>query len=166
MSIKDLGEKIKRRGGEAVNSLKGLAGGGEASARYYTAAVIVLVGLSSFGLGRLSAIDDAREPITVQDANGNVVEAEPSAADGSAIISQISQTASAASSVNGQMPVVRGAPVSPGGKLVASKNGTKYYFPWCAGAAKIAEANKIWFNSEAEAKGKGLQPAANCKGLK
>jgi hypothetical protein len=70
----------------------------------------------------------------------------------------LTQTASVVSSIETK--------IEPGGKLVASKNGTKYYFPWCAAASKIAEGNKVWFNSEAEARAKGLQPAANCKGLK
>ena len=77
------------------------------------------------------------------------------------------QSASVASSVKGQMSIAKGsdsAPLAAGGKLMGSRNGTKYYFPWCG--SNIAEKNKIWFNSEEEAKAKGYEPAANCKGLK
>jgi len=52
------------------------------------------------------------------------------------------------------------------GMYVASKNGTKYHFPWCSGAKSISEVNKIWFNSVEEARASGYAPAANCKGLK
>lgn len=52
-----------------------------------------------------------------------------------------------------------------GGQFVASKNGTKYHFPWCAGAQQIAERNKIWFDSIEEARRMGYTPAGNCKGL-
>jgi len=52
-----------------------------------------------------------------------------------------------------------------GGQLVASKNGSKYHFPWCAGAGQIAERNKIWFDSVEEARQAGYAPASNCKGL-
>jgi len=52
-----------------------------------------------------------------------------------------------------------------GGRLVASRNGTKYHFPWCAGAQQISEANKIWFESAEEARRAGYTPAGNCKGL-
>ena len=51
------------------------------------------------------------------------------------------------------------------GEYVASKNGTKYYLPSCAGADKISEANKIWFVSAAAAAAAGYAPAVNCKGL-
>jgi hypothetical protein len=51
------------------------------------------------------------------------------------------------------------------GNIVASKNGTKYYLPSCAGADKISEANKIWFVSAELAAAAGYTPAANCKGI-
>ncbi|MFZ2500388.1 MAG: hypothetical protein WAW90_00160 [Minisyncoccia bacterium] len=49
------------------------------------------------------------------------------------------------------------------GKIVASKNGTKYYLPECANA--ISDANKIWFVSALAAQAAGYSPATNCKGL-
>lgn len=52
------------------------------------------------------------------------------------------------------------------GNYVASKNGTKYHYPWCAGAQSIKEENKIYFSSEEEARKAGYTPASNCKGLK
>ena len=51
------------------------------------------------------------------------------------------------------------------GAFVASRNGTKYYLPTCAGAGRISEANKVWFASAAAAAAAGYAPAANCKGL-
>lgn len=52
----------------------------------------------------------------------------------------------------------------PGG-VVASKTGSKYHLPWCAGAQTIREGNKIWFESAAEARRAGYEPAGNCKGI-
>ncbi|MBL7045895.1 MAG: hypothetical protein ISR99_02610 [Parcubacteria group bacterium] len=52
------------------------------------------------------------------------------------------------------------------GEVVASKNGSKYHFPWCSGALRIAEQNKVEFSSIDEARLAGYAPAANCKGLK
>jgi len=49
------------------------------------------------------------------------------------------------------------------GNVVASKSGTKYYPPSCAGANKISDANKIWFASAEFAEAAGYTPAANCK---
>jgi len=48
-------------------------------------------------------------------------------------------------------------------KIVASKNGKRYYFLHCSGVKRIKEANKIYFKSENDAKKKGLTMAANCK---
>ena len=50
-------------------------------------------------------------------------------------------------------------------QVVASKNGTKYYLPECAGASRISDANKVWFVSTAAALAAGYTPAANCKGI-
>lgn len=57
------------------------------------------------------------------------------------------------------------ATIPAGGEVVASKNGSKYYLPWCAGALRITDANKVWFASREEAEAKGYVPANNCPGL-
>jgi hypothetical protein len=51
------------------------------------------------------------------------------------------------------------------GKYVASKTGSKFHLPTCAGARGISEANKVWFESREEAERAGYAPAANCKGI-
>lgn len=58
-----------------------------------------------------------------------------------------------------------GTSSSVGGKIVASKSGSTYHFPWCPGAKKIGDANKIWFDSQIEAERAGYKKALNCKGL-
>lgn len=93
--------------------------------------IVFLVALGSFGLGRLSAIEEVRPPIFITQA---AVEAKP-----------------------------RGMYL--GGEIVASRSGSAYYFPWCAGASKIALQNQVWFGSEAAAQKAGYAPAKNCKGL-
>lgn len=55
--------------------------------------------------------------------------------------------------------------VAESGQVVASKNGTKYYLPTCAGAKRISERNKIFFASVALAEKAGYAPAANCNGI-
>ena len=56
-------------------------------------------------------------------------------------------------------------PLYIGGNIVASRSGSAYYYPWCSGAARIAERNKVWFKNEDEAKKAGYAPAKTCKGL-
>jgi len=101
--------------------------------------IIILIAFGSFGLGKLSEIskNSPRSIITKEEVPKKVN----------------------LSTAN----VVSSLPSS--GMLVASKNGTKYHFPWCAGASQIAEKNKIWFNSTEEARKAGYTPANNCKGL-
>jgi hypothetical protein len=50
-------------------------------------------------------------------------------------------------------------------EYVASKSGTKYHLPWCAGAQQIKEENKVYFSSKEEAENAGYTPASNCKGI-
>lgn len=99
------------------------------------AAVIILVALISFGLGRLSKIGESRVPITIEN------------------LSTTTQTEKITDN-------------KTTGNFVASKNGTKYHYPWCAGAQSIKEENKIWFSTAEEAQKAGYEPASNCKGLK
>lgn len=108
--------------------------------------VIVFVGLSSFGLGRLSALGGERMHVQIL---------EPS-----------QHAAVIGSTVGGSKDV---SPIPEveniGGQYVGSKKGTKYHFPWCGGAAQISEENKIWFDTKEEAEKAGYGPAGNCKGL-
>ena len=48
------------------------------------------------------------------------------------------------------------------GQVVASKNGTKFHYPWCPGAKQIKTENKIFFTSESQAITAGFTKAANC----
>lgn len=109
------------------------------SADLLIVALVVLVGSAGFGLGRLSAVDGKKADISIQ------------------------YPVTAAAS---EATVEEEGTVNTSGNVVASKNGTKYHFPWCAGAAQISEKNKITFASAKEAQEAGYTPASNCKGLK
>jgi methylphosphotriester-DNA--protein-cysteine methyltransferase len=50
--------------------------------------------------------------------------------------------------------------------VIGSKNGKKYYFPWCGTVKMIKPENQIKFSSIEEARKAGYLPAVNCKGLK
>jgi len=112
----------------------------------YLTAVIVLVAIISFGLGRLSKIREEKTPITIENAkeNAQIGESKPLST------SNVDKTNSSATSKI----------------FVASRNGKKYYYAWCESANVIKEQNRVWFSTQAEAEKSGYQPAANCKGLK
>ncbi len=52
---------------------------------------------------------------------------------------------------------------SSNGKIIASKNGTRYYFSWCSGVSRIAVKNRVFFDTEAEAQAKGYSKAKGCE---
>jgi len=116
----------------------------------FTILLIILVAFGSFGLGRLSKIADSRVPVVIRAEDG-------------AIIGEIGPEGEVNSLGPNNTASVLIADQS--GRVVASKSGAKYHFPWCSGALRISEANKIWFDSKVEAELAGYTPAANCKGL-
>ncbi|OHA92090.1 MAG: hypothetical protein A3J09_01170 [Candidatus Zambryskibacteria bacterium RIFCSPLOWO2_02_FULL_51_21] len=100
--------------------------------KFYLSAVIMLVALFSFALGKLSAGDNRGEAVRI--------EYDPNLSAASAI------TAVSTSKTS----------------VVASKNGKKYHYPSCPGAKQIAEANKIVFASAEAAEASGYTLASNC----
>lgn len=106
--------------------------------RYFLAVVLILVAVSSFSLGRISKIHDAREPVRLISSAG---------------VGEVKGVATSNISLDSA-------------SVVASKNGTKYHLATCPGAKQISEKNKISFASIEEARASGYTPAANCKGLK
>lgn len=100
---------------------------------------MLLVGLGGFWLGRLSIAREAPAAAAASQEGVRLVEGNETPSQD---VGEITE-----------------------GSVVASKSGTKYHFPWCAGAQSIKEANKIWFASNTEARAAGYEPASNCKGL-
>lgn len=115
--------------------------------------LLILVGCGSFALGRLSLSDGA-----VDQASGvsfSTAKALPEA--------QNLLLPTSANSVD-KVPYDPES-AKPALSVVASKSGTKYHLPECAGAKQIKPGNLITFASQAEARQAGYTPAANCPGL-
>ena len=113
----------------------------------YLAALVFLMGVASFGLGRLSVIWPEKEPITVANDEGLKTNANPS-----------NPRAASGLSSFGVRP-------SSFGNYVASKNGSSYHLPDCPGAKQIKDENKVWFQTKEDAVKAGYKPAGNCPGL-
>ena len=130
---------------------------GEYGRELTTGAIIVLVGIGSFGLGRLSSILPKKEPITIS-TWGNPREEgnRPSISQNEASKSPSQAPARGAASLTNAITE---------GKYVASRKGTSYHYPWCPGAKQIKEENKIYFDTKEAAQKAGYRPAANCDGL-
>lgn len=138
MSITETAQKIKNFFRESGSREK-----------FLTIAIICLVGTASFGLGRISALENGREPVKIENL--------PLEANVSTSLNREVETE--------EKEVSEGVILKAGGMVVASKNGGKYHFPWCSGAQRILEENKLYFASIEEARAEGYTPAANCKGL-
>lgn len=129
----------------------------------YTALLILVVGFGSFGLGRLSNLDEGKSPIRIEQTlptqTASVASVPPllRGEDKGGVFSSVKDEG---------LKIKDNGTLAPAGQLVASKSGEKYHFPWCSGAQRISEANKIWFDSVEEARKAGYTPASNCKGLK
>ncbi len=102
----------------------------------FTAILLLLVGVASFGLGRMSVLD-----IAPQNGKASVVQALPSLEQSKVALD------------NGQVPVV------------VSKSGTKYHLFDCPGAKQMKPENRIEFPNINAAQAAGYTPAGNCKGL-
>ncbi len=139
MSIKDFTEKIKPFWTSIKERLYSFKNSFEIKDDLFIVLLIGLVGTASFSLGRLSSLEEQKTPISVIQAQ---------------------ETASVASAVE-----TNPANTNQKGTVFSSKSGSKYYYPWCSGASRIKEENRVWFNSIEEAKSRGLSAAANCPGL-
>lgn len=109
----------------------------------FTVLTIILVAFASFGLGRLSKIEGRASPVRVENT-----------AKVLGVVEELPKTLAIPKQVSAKE-----------GSYVASKTGEKYHLPWCSGAQRIKEENKIWFDSKEAAEQAGYTPAANCKGL-
>lgn len=123
--------------------------------RYFMPILITLAIITAFFFGRISVLENKRIPVRVIYENGGEVKGVNT--------DNTPQPPSYSKRGEGQINTTL---IDSSGQVVGSKNGTKYHFPWCAGAKQISEKNLITFNSIEEARAKGYTPAANCKGLK
>lgn len=107
--------------------------------------LIACVGFSGFAFGRLSTHSISGSATTIPDVT--------------------SLPAASLSSLNLNSADDPPTEYAESGTLVGSVNSTKYHFPWCPGAQRIKDSNKIYFENTEVAREAGYSAAANCKGL-
>ncbi len=108
-----------------------------------TILIVVLVGLSCFGIGRLSKESSSSgikiEYPTQENATVGLSNTTLNTSPNSIISTKTSQN------------------------YFASKNGHKYYPSGCSAGKTIKDGNKIYFNSPAEAEKAGYELSSSCK---
>lgn len=115
-------------------------------------AIILLTGCVSFGLGRLSVLMERTPPVSIEYRGQTLSKGQGSIEEKKTFETNLAASAEAVATAENE-------------RVVASKNGSVYHLPWCAGGQKIKEENKVWYNSPEAARAAGLRPAGNCKGL-
>lgn len=111
---------------------------------FFTFLLLVLGAALFFGLGRLSALERQYSPVSI-----------------------VRGQTTAPLATTTEEPTVSPTPgVGESSEVIGSKNGTKYYLPWCGALSRIKPENRVVFASAALARAKGYTPAANCKGTK
>lgn len=117
--------------------------------------LISLIALLAFGLGRLSVI---------YGGEGEFEIVYPENSQGASVLEAVSFQVPGSSLVAPEKPEADSYQLKASA-YVASKTGSAYHLPWCSGAQRIKEENKIYFETKEEAEAAGYTPAANCKGL-
>lgn len=113
----------------------------------FIASLLLFSTVAAFLLGRLSALEEERLAAL-----------------------RIIEPATAVVGVERNIPPIdhardMGVGIAATGAYVGSKTGKTFHLPWCSGASRIKEENKVWFQSREEAEASGYAPAANCKGI-
>ena len=102
--------------------------------------IIILVGLGSFELGRLSKNDSSELKIEYPNQEANLMESVGQNLADSAI-----------------------SPKLNSGNYFASSKGTKYYSLGCSAGKTIKEENRIYFATSTEAQGAGYELSSSCQ---
>jgi hypothetical protein len=118
--------------------------------------IVCAVGLSGFWAGKIERGGGVACPVVLE--NVFPTSTSPVALQNTAPAPPVFHATASSVSVP-KNPATTGE----GQGVVASKNGTKYHFPWCPGASQIKDENKIWFASEAAATAAGYAKAKNCQ---
>ncbi len=107
-------------------------------------AIVVLVGTTSFGLGRLSRLN--------QNQGGVVIRAPESSLP---LARAVTLSPNNTLSMQATSSLIH--------NFVSSKNGSKYYPSGCKSASRIKAINQIWFETAEAAQVVGLTLASGCK---
>lgn len=126
---------------------------GEQGKDILTVLIVILVGLASFGLGRLSKEETLSSNKTgvTQYINTDIVSAAGQ--------TNSYNSSSGPLTNNSSTKTIQGKNL---GNYFASKRGKKYYPIECSAGNTIKDANKVWFKTEIEAQQAGYELSSAC----
>ncbi len=146
MSIREKSEKIKSFWMTLRGSIYSEEKGLKIKDDLFIVILIIFVGLISFGLGKLSALEKTNDAIDTVSSKE----------------SQVTTILGSSNITTGTSSQIKPKTISPDsrGIVFASKSGTRYYYPDCS--SRVKEENKVWFGSIEEAEAAGLSLASGC----
>mgnify|MGYP001565816927 FL=1 len=109
--------------------------------------IVILVGLGSFGLGRLSKNQNSGLRIEYENQRANVIDSISGGFLDANLNSNISQN----------------LPKTSSGSFFASNRGSKYYSIGCSGGKTIKQENRIYFNTQEEVETAGYELSSSCE---
>jgi hypothetical protein len=133
-------EKIKQFIDQAIGSEKGKD--------ILVVIIVILVGLGSFELGRLSK----------QNTSSGIKIEYPAE-----VTSQSANVISAIGSAPKMAPSIKELTSGTGKKFFASNRGTKYYSLGCSAGKSLKQENRVYFNTKEEAEKAGYELSSSCK---
>ncbi len=129
--------------------------------RWLTGVIVVLLFSLGFIAGRWTSLTSSATPIVFQEAPGSSSSAaSPEELQALVAEAKESRASSPVPSARPKASPVQQQKAQTTGAFVASVNGTKYYRPDCSEVRRIKEENKLWFDSEEEAKDSGYEASA------
>ena len=112
----------------------------------------ILIGGSAYLIGNMNALESNLSEIQIVYPDAIAIQSD----------TKIEEIKSEQSTTK---PVDNTASTVATGKIVASKNGKRYYYPNCGGINRIKPENRIYFDTKEQAEAKGLTLASGCKAL-
>jgi hypothetical protein len=114
--------------------------------------VVIGVGVSAFGLGRLSVKNSLSDTADIQITQTAGASMKGSLSSQHSPSNPVPQRQISSSSQSGIEK-----------NYIASKNGKLYYTPGCSGTKRIKPANEVWFATASDAEASGYARSASCK---
>jgi len=110
--------------------------------------IIILIGLASFGMGRLSKSQNSGLRIEYEGQGANIIN---SMKEEDFLDADLSLNTS------------RNLTKTNSGRFFASNRGSKYYSVGCSGGKTIKQENRIYFNTQEEIEAAGYELSSSCE---
>jgi hypothetical protein len=114
--------------------------------------IVILVGLGSFELGRLSKGDDSQGQ-NINNGSQNNNDTSQISVDNPTDVGRLDTTGDVVRQAN---------PGRPTSSFFASSKGKKYYTANCSAGKNIKQANLVYFNTAAQAEAAGYTLSTSC----